>query len=426
MPLMTISLNNKLDPFFVTLVNVLARISHLLFFLIIGNKYGATAITDSVFYLQAPILVLMAVVTGAVDAVVMPVFHRADGKDTAKYLLHYSIKRIVVFTLPLSGLVLVIFSSIRGGFDWILICILIPLPLFGGLAALKSAILNASNRFKAALLGPLFGGLVSVPFVLLASPDIHTFAFGFLLFEIGKFLGVSLFTDLSAGGRPLQTSIGDNIAQWGTGNAKWQMLGSFILALVLLIDIWFASALDAGSVTYVEYANKLWNIVPLLFVGHIAMAYASFSRSASHGIQKTGTCSIHSIAVRYGIIAFFVSMLLILSAKSFVGFLYNFGEMGGDAQVKLTTLLQCYLVGAGPYVCGLVYVRAFSAVGRVSVLTFVACIGLITNILFDALLVHFFGLNGIGIATSIVCFVNMLVLASWYERMRMSGDTYAV
>jgi peptidoglycan biosynthesis protein MviN/MurJ (putative lipid II flippase) len=413
---MNSSLKKKIEPLIVTSVNLLARGSHLLFFIIIGNKYGASNITDTVVFFLAPLMVLTAVTSGAAETVIMPVFHRAKNADTAKYLFVYSTKKIMVFTLMIGSIIIILTSMITGCWDFKLMVILLPVPLLGSLSALKCGVLNASGRFRVAILGPLFGGLTAVLFLMLSSVNLYSFGISFLLFELGKVGSLWFLKDITSTGHSLRSDLGDMIAKWGTGNARMQIISSLLLALVLPVDVWFASTLDTGSVTFVEYANKLWNVIPLLFVGHITIVYSLLSKAES-GLKKTvRPINIHKIALRYGFFGVGASFIIILVSKYLIGFLYGFGKLDSHQQLVLTNLFNSYLLGAGPYVGALVYVRAMSAMGRIDLQLVVASLGLICNIICDTILVWTIGLNGIGFATSIVYLCNSLTLAYLYEK----------
>lgn len=406
--------NKKLEPYLLTIVNVLARGSHLLFYLVVGNRFGVSNITDEVVFLQTPLFVLMAIIVGAVEAVVMPAFHRVGNPNNAKFLYIYAVRRIVYIVLPFSGMLLLVFSLLQSRVDWVLLCILLPLPLFGSLAALKTGLLNASNRFRVALIGPLSGGLFAVPLILAVEPGVYSLALSFLLFELGKFFGLQFFSDIATGGCSIKSSSVEKVVKWATGNAVWQIFGSMVLAMVIVVDMLFANSLSNGSVTLVEYANKLWNIVPLLFVGHITLTYTALSKSASKGSIGAPQL-VNILALRYGVVAFLLSTVIIYFSRDLIVILYGVGAFSLKDQARLTGLLQYYLIGAGPFVAGLVYVRAFSAVGRTQVLTVVACAGLFVNIVCDFLLIKRLGLDGIGLATSLVCVANTLLLAVFYK-----------
>ena len=168
-------MKNKIEPILVTLVNIIARGSHLVFFIVIGNKYGASTVTDTVIFLLTPLMVLTAVTSSSAEAVIMPAFHKIDNSDTAKYLFLYSIKKNILFVLPSSIVIVLIFSAVARHWDFLLMIILMPVPLIGSLSALKAGVLNASNRFRVAISGPLFGGITAVSFLLIMPTNAYFF-----------------------------------------------------------------------------------------------------------------------------------------------------------------------------------------------------------------------------------------------------------
>lgn len=403
----------KIEPLIVTAASISARAVHLLFFMIIGNKYGASTVTDFVIYMIAPLTVFSAVVSGAADTVIMPVFHKSDNPNTAKYLYIYSIEKIIKFVLPLSVIIVTAYSVVAKQYDLLMMAILLPIPLVSSLSSLKVGILNASNRFRIAILGPFFGSLAAISFILLTPVNVYCFGLSFLLFEFGKMIGLYLFKDITSNGSPLRSDSGDRAIIWGIRNAKLQLVGSLVLALVYPVDVWFAATLDTGSITFVEYANKLWNIVPLFFIGHITIVYASFSKTVA---IRRKSISVHKIAGRYLLFGIAVSLFLAFISNFIIRILFGFGKITIQQQSILANLLDSYLVGAGFYVGGLVYVRAMSAMGRTELLLAVACFGLLCNIIFDAFFIRIIGLNGIGLATSTVYLCIFFLLAYLYEK----------
>jgi putative peptidoglycan lipid II flippase len=409
---------DKVEPLAVTAVSIIARAAHLLFFLVIGNKYGASSSTDFVIYMLAPLTVLSGVVSGAAETVVMPVFHKTDNPEAARYIFLYSIKKIIIFTLPISFIIVAILSAAFQKYDFLTIATLLFIPLLSGLSSLKTGVLNASGRFRAAVSGPFFGALSAVTFLFFAPVNIYCFSLSFFIFELGKFLFLFLFDDIATGKIPKKNESDDRIITWGIRNAKWQLLGSFVFSLGYPVDIWFASTLDSGSVTFVEYANKLWNIVPLFFVGHITVIYAAFSKAS---IQGSTSINIHRAAIRYLFFGAAGSLFVFFASDCIIRMLYGFGEMNVQHQEKLSDLLKNYLIGAGPYVGGLVYVRAMSAAGRSDLLFAVACFGSLCNVIFDALFIRVVGLNGIGLATSLIYIINFFIFSCCHENIKKTS-----
>jgi peptidoglycan biosynthesis protein MviN/MurJ (putative lipid II flippase) len=73
-----------------------------------------------------------------------------------------------------------------------------------------------------------------------------------------------------------------------------------------------------------------------------------------------------------------------------------------------------YLLGAGPYVAGLVYVRASVARGNVRTITQAAFLGVLIILLSNLVTIRFFGLAGIGITVSLSSVAVALFLVLQY------------
>ena len=403
-------LNSKIAPIIVTIINIISRSSYFLLFIIIGNKFAISDFTDKVFYILAPQMMLLGIGSSVIEATIIPTLHKTDLGGESKYVIRYFVRKIILILIPISILFLIIFSISYGRFDVYLIMILFPIPLFGILSSIKTNVLFVSRKFNVAMMGPLFGGIVTIPIVLLLPNNVYSLAFAILLFEVFKMVWLYSFRDDFLRIIERGNSNALKIAQWGWHNAKWQIIGSSTLSLIVLVDIWFAYMVGNGAITYVEYANKLWNAVPLAFAGHILFKYSSFSVSANASNKKLYSKNIHFIAIKYGFIAFVVSVIIIIFSNNLINILYGFGNFIEKDKESLTSLFKCYLFGSSFYVGGLIYVRAFSALGKTRILTYIALIGLIFNLILDYVLIRYFGIQGIGLATSIVYMSNTILL----------------
>lgn len=412
--------SSKIKPLLITAVNIAARAVHLVFFISIGNKYGSTELTDRVYSLLAPLVVLTGVATGAAETVAMPVFHRLlKNKNEAKYVFIFFLRKIVIFISASCIIVSFVSSILYHEKDYLTVLILSLIPIFSSLAALKIGILNASNKFKAAVSGPLFGAFAAIFFLLVFPVHIYFFALSFLVFEIAKLIGLYFFRDISHGGVPEKTVQTEKVIHWGYKNAKLQLAASFVMALIYPVDVWFAKSLsETGAVTFVEYANKLWNLIPLLFTGHIALVYAYLSKVASTSEESFKKINIHGMAFRYLLLGTAAGIVIIFVSDYIISFLFGFGKITIQQQAVLSTLLKSYLVGAGFFVGGIVYVRALSATGKTNFLLKIAILSLLLNIILDAILIKIAGLTGIGFATSIV---HLFTFTCLFMQKRLSS-----
>jgi putative peptidoglycan lipid II flippase len=402
----------------ITLFNLFARGFHLVLFLSIGNRFGADITTDSVFFLQSPLLVLISVIAGSAETVIMPSMHRAFQANCPNALIRVFIRQAFVFVFPTTFLVLFLFAQMREGpFPLLIIIFLSPIPLLAALSSIKMGILNSEGKYRRATLGPLYGSILSLPVLAILPKSSHSLAFVLLLFELGRALGLWLHTEKRKQEKDHENTTAKDIISWAVRNAKLQAIGSFLLALNPLVDVLFASHIGSGALTKVEYANRLWNIIPLLLSGPLILTYAGMSLSTSRGLRLDYK-RVHTRAFVLAASAALLSLAGILASRLIIDILYGFGQMNPTSRTTLANLLACYLIGAGPLMGGLVYVRALSSEGRIRPITITAGINVIANIVLNIALIRAFGLNGIGLATSLTYVSSLILLSYFFTRQK--------
>jgi putative peptidoglycan lipid II flippase len=398
----------------ITAFNLAARGFQLLFFLSVGNRFGANELTDTVLFLQAPLLVLMSVAAGAAETVVMPAMHRAFENNCSVALYRSLKKRAVWVVSVLTVILLATATAVNRNATWDLLLMLFPIPLLAALSSIQMGALNAEGRYRLAVLGPLYGAVVALPLTFVLPLEAFYLAMVLTAFEAGRYTGLRYHTrNWSKKGEQDEQPVRDLIL-WAIRNAKLQAIASFTIALNPMVDFFFARTLGEGSVTLVEYSNRLWNVVPLLLSGHLTLAYAKMSLDASRGKLKKNTVNRH--AIKLGALAIGISIVIILFTDPLIHLVYGFGNMDAASRSRFSGLLKCYIGGAGPFFIGVLFVRALSAEGRVYNITVVSAVSVVVNIIFNMLFISRFGLNGIGLATAFTYFWNALLLAYRFNK----------
>ena len=187
----------------ITGVNIFARLFHLLVFLLIGNLYGLGHTTDLVFLVYAPLAVIMSVTAGAAEVIIMPGVHRAETHNCAPEFLHAIFVRAMVFVFlaTLIALTVSILISTDIASNYVIIALLAPIPILSCISSFSANILNAHDRFRLAVLGPIFGtaGAVLVLFLLPQSPT--ALALTLFFYEAGSAVGLWFIARQFASGR---------------------------------------------------------------------------------------------------------------------------------------------------------------------------------------------------------------------------------
>ncbi len=398
-----------------------SRASYLVLFLVIGNRYGATPVTDSVLFIQAPLLVIMAAAAGAAESVVMPAVHRAIHAGCGRGLVTLIAKYSTLSLLPLSLLTAFVAAFFVTNLDLILILTLAALPPLAALSALHAGNLNALGKHTAAASGPIVGAIVAIPLCLLLPLSAHNLAFVLLAQEIGRFAWLAMITRaLERSSTAPEKPVPAILKRWAFRGLLAQAAGSLILATNLVVDDIFALQLSTGSVSLVEYASRLWTALPLVAAGPLLLAYTAMSKSAA----ETGLLpakQVHRYGARFGIAIVALTACIIPMSNLIVNVLYPIQRLDATSKSALAELLSFYLLGAGPLVVGMVYSRAHSAEGRQSAMTLVALVCVPVNVALNAAFVPWIGLNGIGLSTSIAYSINAALLIYIFERTRVTA-----
>lgn len=397
-----------------------SRGTYLLLFLVIGNQYGANASTDTVLFIQAPLLVLMSAATGAAESIMMPALHRAARRGCSRTLVKLLIARFTTVLFPLSIATVSIATLFVDNASATIAALLIPMPILAALSAVTTGILNTDGRHILAATGALFGSSVAIALCFSLPANEISLALVLVSHEIGRLLWVVIggqFWHSPAGSQ--QNPVPNELRRWVIRGALIQAAGSLALAANLLVDDAFALQLTHGSVTLVEYSSRLWVVFPLIASGPLLLVYASLSRKAAEGpLSKR---EVNRYAAWFGLSVLLLSAMCLPFTGAVVDLAYGTGELDKPSSDALADLLKFYVIGAGPYVAGLVYARAHSAEGRPAAMTAVATICVVINAVLNATLIPLLGLNGIALSTSIAYTINTILLAVIFQYTR--GNT---
>ena len=356
----------------------------------------------------------MSIVTTVAEVIVMPSLHRAKVLNAVHSVKTYLLTRGLVVVACITLPTLLVTRLYMGDVDIWVFVLLAPMPFLSVYTAVNIGLLNTEGCYRQAALVPVGGACLALMVVTLAPKSILFLAFSFLSFEVGRAVWAWFSTKLSIQRTDVVESIGsavENLKKWSSEKTKHQILASLFISLVPFVDLFFASQLQSGSVTLIELANRLWNVVPLVLSGHTLLFYAYFSREAS--TNAISGHEVNSIAMRTGAVALLLSLLLVPLSGYIVDLLYGYGSIGEASRLSLAVIFSCYLFGAAPFVIVLVYGRALSAEGRNIILVKFSIVNLLLNILLNILFIRLFGLKGIAISTSVSTLIGSILLYRW-------------
>lgn len=413
---------------------LLTRIVGLLNQVIVTSRFGAGATMDAYFVASSVPLLLAGLLTGAMEASVIPVYTRvrSDGDKKQAIVLFSTMVNLLLIGSVLLLLVMLVFSrqlilvtapgldASRLGLADNLVPFIYPVLILMVLIGFLEDIFNAEGQFGWPAYAGLLVPLATVAFVLLLGPKegVVVLCFGTV---VGLCLQLCVFTIRARRAkltyRPVLALRTPEIRLIMVTAAP-VLLGSLISQGSPLVDQIFASTLAAGSISSLSYALKIISIFTGVIFASVGRAILPYlSRQSAARDMRSFKETLHLYLWMVGIVTTVMSIALIILARPLVQLLFQRGAFSSEDTERTVIILRGFLIGLTPMAFGFIVSRAFSALGRTRVLMGVSIFSVIANALFDAIFAHFWQGFGISLATSAVYACTMSILLFILFRM---------
>jgi putative peptidoglycan lipid II flippase len=396
----------------------------------IASVYGATGTTDA-FLLALSVASLVANSLGAMTqqaAIPFLIQARRDGHNLGQFIAEISSALLIMASVPTVTLNLAVLFYIGHHTTWtstdvhtltVFIWAFVPYLVCSILAGVYSGVLNAEHRYARAAFSPAIRSVVVLGSLVLAPiAGVLALLFGYIAGEFLRLL--SLFRALgSSRGRRIFARPTARLMEF-SHSAIAQMAASGVLACVPLMDRMMASQLPSGSVSLLDYADRLWQ-VPIGFAlsGFMVTSLTHWSerlhtggtvRSLARDTCWTAACVFIAVApFAWGFVAWRAAIIqLVFGTHKFTA---------ADLTIIADTL--GVLMAVTPlYIAGLVYTRGFLILKRSDWLLAIAILQVVMKAFLNVALLPRFGVVGIGIATALMFSVSsLLVIVIFHLRL---------
>jgi putative peptidoglycan lipid II flippase len=291
-----------------------------------------------------------------------------------------------------------------------------PYLLFISLVSLQGGVLNSLDRFAAVAATPVLLNLSMIGALLVLTPLIgsagHALSWGVAIAGVTQFLWLA-----AACGR-------EGIAlrlPWPrlTPEVKRLMtlmlpaaLGSGVVQVNLLIDVMIASLLPTGAVSYLYYADRLYEL-PLAVIG-IAIGTALLpllSRQIRLGETAAATTTQNRALEAAMVLTLPASLALIALATPIIATLFERGAFDALAARETGRALVAYALGLPAYVLIKVLAPCYYARQDTRTPVKIAVVCVVANTVMAFALMQVLGHVGIALATAISAYLNCWLLA---------------
>ncbi len=422
--------------FVILLTTFLSRILGFLREMLIAHFFGASAVTDS--FLVASVLptTIAGLIGGALTTVFIPVFveeREKGGEESAwkgaKAVCGVSLLYLIVMLFVGYLIAPFFMKAIAPGFEGERLRlalsmnrIMLPSLVFLGLLGLSTGVFHSYRLFTLPALTGLLYNICLIAFLVGAKKSpIISLALGSLF---GAILQVVLLGFVARKRWP----------KWGLSfsfshpmlRKIWTLMlpvfiGTGVGYLNLIVDRVFASLLPEGTIAALNFAVRVKEIPIGLFAIALSQAvYPVTSLQAAQGkIAELRSLFSQSLGTLWLFIVPSAAGLVVLSQET-IAFLFERGTFTPQATLITAQALSFYSLGLFPTASLDIVRRVFYSLQDTKTPVKVSILGLLLNILFNALFVHRMAHRGLALATSLSAtfiFLTLLVIL----RQRMQG-----
>jgi len=301
--------------------------------------------------------------------------------------------------------------------------VLLPLVLVTGIASNCTAVLNTFDRFALPALAP-----VATPAAIIVGALLLGGRMGVWAMVYASLVGALVQAAVVAG---MMDRHGYRFRLWWHGATEAtrevaHQYGTVLLSGVvasggLLVDQSMAAMLPSGSVSALAYANRFVSVVLTLVAGAVSTAVVPhFSRMIAHRDCAACRHTLRTWVRLTALVSAPIAVALIAGSHLLVRTAYQHGAFGPRDTAIVTPVLAMYAIQIPFFVSSRVFYRFLVAMRRTDLILYCGILNLILDVVLNLILMHWFGVAGIALATSLWTVSTFFFL--WYWTWKLLPD----
>ena len=418
----------------VTLAGIVVKAAATFKEIVVARAYGRSDAMDAFFAAMLIPALLINLISESMNQALVPTLIRVkerEGQKSAQELLSNSMLWMcmllalatVMMALTARGFFPLIashFSPAKLNLSVRIFYALLPLVLITGIATNCTAVLNAFGRFAmpalvvavnplAIILGALLFsarmGIWAVVSATLAGALIHAAAVAWMMESRG-----------------LRFRLRWHGMNEATREVAYQYGPVLLSALVssggLLVDQSTAAMLPAGSVSALVYANRFVGVILTLLAGAVSTAVTPyFSRMIAYEDWAGCRHTLHTWVRMTALISTPIAIAIIVGSRLLIRTMLQHGAFGPRDTIVVTPVLAMYAIQIPFFVTSRVFYRFLVAMRRTDLIFYCGAINLVLDVVLNLILMYWFGVAGIALATSLWTVSTFLFLWYWTWRL---------
>lgn len=408
----------RISALFIIIFTLISKILGFLREVLVASRFGSGLETDAYFVALAATTLLTNPIWTAIDTTLIPILSEIEFKEGHNAKIKYinniiNITFIATFVLVIMGWLItpIIIKMMAHGFNGkqfdlavLLTQIGFPKLIFSSSIGIFIGFLHSEQRFRAASSIHLSASMVIIIYILFFSSG-----FGIKGLMVASFLSVvSQLMVLIPGvikigyKHKLMINIKDVYIKRLGYLILPILIGTSINEINVMIDRTLASKLITGSISALDYANKLNNLILEVFVLAITTVIFPLLSDLSNSDDLNGMKKIMGYGINSALLVTIpASVGLIVLAKPIVRIAFERGAFDTAATVMTSQALTFYSIGIVPMSLRLLITRVYYSFQDTKTPMINSGISVGFNIILNLVLVKLMAHSGLALATSI-------------------------
>jgi len=419
----------------IVLATLVGRALGLVRDMVVAYLFGAEALTDAFFLAYKLPYLLTLMVSGALTATFVPLFsyRLATGRKEEAWKLSVNMGNIICLVLVAVTVILIVIAPwliplVGPGFTpqtvdkaVFLFRILMLGFVFEGLTGLLVGMLNSLKRFALAAFSPAVGTVASlvITVALARSLSITSLAIGTVVgWAVGLFV---MFLGLRDQNVPYRPHIDwHDPAVREVGSMVWPvLLGSAVGKISIFADQILGSLLEEGSISSLNYAEKLFQVPLGLFVAGITVPiFPLLSEQVAQKAPERIKATLDFALRLMGFLLVPATVGMIILRYPLIGLLLQHGAFNAADTVRTTWALLFLCLGLYAYAGRDTVTRVFYAYHDTRTPVKISVATVVINVGLSYLFMQFLGVGGLALGTTAALSINFVVLM-WLLRRKI-------
>ena len=206
------------------------------------------------------------------------------------------------------------------------------------------------------------------------------------------------------------------------------IFGNSTAQISAFIDTWLATFLTAGSISYLYYANRLFQLPFALFAIAIStVLFPKITKELNQGLEKKALLSLKKVFWLLFYLLILATIVAIIDSKEIVKLLFQRGAFTSEDTKHTAIVLIMYTIGLIPYGLNKLFSNYLYATHRHIKAAKISAISLFVNIVFSIILIAPLKVYGLALASSIggvVLFILTIKEFSFNEFIKLFEKKY--